>query len=298
MQPFIEANTVPITLDELKNDHIIPVFTRNNQPLISQGQFVDLTMDVARSLGPTTQPEIRVSHPIKGRIPSASHKDARDLEDHEKTLYFERCMFITRIPSITKEVDGHQLTLVVGGVKAYNLDKINGHRKASQHFKVFIGFQVKVCSNLCVWTDGAKLDLKVDQPGELSLFINELIEGFNPDAQLNAMQKLKEVELDEQQFAHLIGKCRMYPHLPYQMKRSIPGLSLGDSQVSRVVKMYYSDPDFGVRDGKIDLWSLYNLFTAANKSSYLDSVLDKHVNAAEFVGLISDRKGTMSWYFN
>ncbi|RLD22271.1 MAG: hypothetical protein DRI69_01675 [Bacteroidetes bacterium] len=65
-KPFVEANTVPVSLQELTADHIIPVFTRNNQPLISQAQFIDLTRDMLTDLNGSSfsLPEIRVSHPI------------------------------------------------------------------------------------------------------------------------------------------------------------------------------------------------------------------------------------------
>ena len=33
--------------------------------------------------------EIRVSHQIKGRVPEAIHKNVKDLQEHEKTQYFE-----------------------------------------------------------------------------------------------------------------------------------------------------------------------------------------------------------------
>ncbi len=59
----------------------------------------------------------------------------------------------------------------------------------------------------------------------------------------------------------------MYNHLPD--KAEIPELMITDSQISSVVKGYYSDPDFSCRNGEIGLWNLYNLITDANKSSYI-----------------------------
>jgi len=301
-KPFIEANTVPVTLQELTTDHIIPVFTRNNEPLISQAQFIDLTREMVMDFGGSSlsEPEIRVSHPIKGRIPSAKHKNAADLEPHEMTLYYERCMFIYRIPSLSREVNGQHLDLIVGGVKAYNLDKINGQREALQHFKLFIGYQVKVCSNLCTWTDGAKLDAKVSSLDHLALDFRQLIDGYNPIEQVNALSRLQEVNISEKQFAQMIGRCRMYPHLPSDLKKTIPQLSLSDSQISKVVNGYYKDDVFSRNNREIDLWSLYNLFTSANKSSYLDTVVDKNVNAAGFVSTLAkvvDNKSDF-WYLN
>jgi hypothetical protein len=76
----------------------------------------------------------------------------------------------------------------------------------------------------------------------------------------------------------------MYIHLPNDVKKDIPPILFGDTQISAVVKDYYRDESF-CRDnsGNINLWKLYNLFTGVNKSSYIDSFLDRSVNAFNFV---------------
>ena len=38
----------------------------------------------------------------------------------------------------------------------------------------------------------------------------------------------------------------------------------------------------GKGDGNINLWNVYNLFTQANKSSYIATFLDRNLNAFEF----------------
>lgn len=48
------------------------------------------------------------------------HKSAKDLLDHEKTKYYERMAFIIRIPSITTDIYGNTLSLMIDGVRAYN----------------------------------------------------------------------------------------------------------------------------------------------------------------------------------
>ena len=65
-------------------------------------------------------PEVRVSHQIKGRTADAIYKSVKELLDHEKTQYFERMAFIIRIPSITEKINGNDVALTVGGVRAYN----------------------------------------------------------------------------------------------------------------------------------------------------------------------------------
>src|SRR5688572_4121466 len=76
-KPFIEANTGEASLHEIKRQHIIPVFIKDNEPVISQVDFIESTLDVLQSLMPSEsilEPSIRLSHPIKGRVPEAKGK--------------------------------------------------------------------------------------------------------------------------------------------------------------------------------------------------------------------------------
>ena len=43
-------------------------------------------------------PSIRVSHQIKGRVPSAIGKPVKELKENEKTIYYERMAFLIEIP--------------------------------------------------------------------------------------------------------------------------------------------------------------------------------------------------------
>ena len=100
---FIEANTKQVSLEHLKNDCIIPVFAKDNESTISHYQFINKTREIAQDLFPEFQvaePNIRISHLIKGRIPSAIGKPAKELKEHEKTLYYERCAFAIEIPEV------------------------------------------------------------------------------------------------------------------------------------------------------------------------------------------------------
>ncbi|MGI8950082.1 MAG: DUF3871 family protein [Chitinophagaceae bacterium] len=246
-------------------------------------------------------PNIRLSHPIKGRISEAKYKAASELLEHEKTLYYECMAFVIEIPSICDEIDGNVLSLCVGGVKSYTLDNLYNKKGADEHFKIFIGFKNTVCTNLCVWTDGYIGDLKVQSIGQLQACIRTLIENYNANFQMHQMRQLTEYSITEQQFATLVGKCRMYAHLPQQMKKNIPALMLGDTQLGIVCKDYYKDNSFCQdSDGNINLWRLYNLFTGANKSTYIDNFLDRNVNAYLFVEQLrfAFEKKTDNWFLN
>ena len=74
----------------------------------------------------------------------------------------------------------------------------------------------------------------------------------------------------------------------------------GDSQIGAVVKDYYNDQSFcRSSDGHISLWKLYNLFTGANKSTYIDQFVDRSANAYSFVEQIRwGLEGRTNWYIN
>jgi len=285
-RPFIQANTEVFSLQDIRTKHTIPAFAKCNEPLISHTDFIDLTYDITADIfqrEAILSPNIRLSHPIKGRVPEAKEKAAKDLLGHEKTIYYERMAFIIEIPTISDVVGGNKLSLTVGGVKAYNQANLYSKKGAEEHFKCFIGFQNKVCTNLCIWTEGIKADIKIRSIEELRNAIYCLIQEYNASSHLSKMQDLTNYHLTERQFAQLIGRCKMYNYLPTKVKADIPTLLFGDSQISTICKDYYRDKSFCRNDdGSIGLWKVYNLFTEANKSSYIDSFLDRSVNAFQF----------------
>ncbi len=303
-QSFIEANTSEVSFEEMMEKHIIPVFIKDNEPVISHTQFIEAMVYEVNKIyngEMILKPNIRVSHPIKGRIPEARNKAAHELLEQEKTLYYERMAFVIEIPSVSDDIDGSNLSLCVGGVKAYNLDNLYNRQGADQHFKIFIGFKNSVCTNLCVWTDGFVGDLKVSNIGQLQACIYSLISKYNLVYHLNEMRLLKDYSITEKQFATVVGKCRMYQHLPQKAKSEIPALYLGDSQINSVCKDYYKDNSFCKNDdGSINLWKLYNLFTSANKSTYIDNFIDRNVNAYNFAEAIrfALQNKSSNWFLN
>jgi hypothetical protein len=234
-------------------------------------------------------------------VPSARDKAASELHDHEKTLYYERMAFVIEIPTIGSEIDGNILSLTIGGVKAYNMDNLYGKKGTDEHFKVFIGFQNKVCTNLCVWSDGFIGDLTVRTTGQLKACIRSLLDSYNVVHQLHYLQQLPGYFLSEHQFATLIGRCRMYPHIPRSMQREISPLRFGDTQINSVVTDYYKDRSFcRMENGEISLWRVYNLLTNANKSTYIDCFLERSVSAYTLVEQIKNslKHQTFNWYLS
>ncbi len=111
---FMTANTSVVELTELKDKHTIPVFAKDNESTISHQEMIETIAFVADQIfggEVILKPAIRVSHPIKGRVPSAVGKPAKELLEHEKTLYFERMSFVIEIPTITGKVAKNSLNL-------------------------------------------------------------------------------------------------------------------------------------------------------------------------------------------
>lgn len=301
---FIAANTMGISLDEIRSKHVIPVFVRDNEPTISHVDFIEATQDAVAdcfSGEHILRPSIRVSHPIKGRIPDAKYKSAADLFDSERTIYFERMAFAIEIPTLSDVIGGNQVTLTIGGVKAYNQDNLYLKKGADEHFKIYIGYQNKVCTNMCVWSDGYVGDLKVSNIHQLGTAVRSMIENYSGQHHLNQMKQFTNYALTEQQFAHVIGRCRMYQYLPTKQKEGISPLLFGDQQIGAVCRDYYRDKSFCRNsEGGINLWRLYNLFTGANKSSHIDHFLSRSVNSFDLVEQIKNGLdgSSNSWFLN
>lgn len=301
---FITANTIGMTVREMSDQHVIPVFVRENEPVISHTEFIQAT---ERAVADTfygeqvLKPMVRVSHPIMGRVPEAKDKPAIDLLDHERTIYYERMAFAIEVPSTQRTVDGNRLSLCIGGVKSYGADNLFSRSVSDQHFKVFVGFKNLVCCNMCVRTDGYQGELKVKTADQLYYAIQSLLLSFPVTKALDELEQLPEYSISENQFAHVLGRCRMYTHLPTDVKRGIAPLLFNDTQIAAVCRDYYRDKSFSKgSDGSISLWRMFNLFTGVNKTSYIDTFLDRSVNASSFIQhLKSALAGSAtSWYLH
>jgi hypothetical protein len=286
---FIEANTIEVSLNHLKNDCTIPVFAKDNECTISHYEFINSTKEVVEdilSYKGVLKPDIRVSHVIKGRIPTAIGKPAKELLEHEKTIYYERMAFVIEIPEISEIINGNKLNLTIGGVRSYNQENLFS-KKSMEKFKVFIGFQNTVCTNLCISTDGLKEDLRVSSIMELRAKIYELINNYKKKEHLINMERMFRYSLTEIQFAHLIGKMKLFAYLSKEEKQMLFPLVMTDSQLNIVIKDYHTDAHFSKSENNtISFWNLYNLFTEANKSTYIDSNLERNVNAYAYVNYL------------
>lgn len=281
---FIEANTKDVDINHLRKDCVIPVFSKDNEVTISHPEFIETVWEAANHFfnGETIEePDIRVSHIVKGRIPEAIHKPVEELLEADKTQYYERMAFCFEVPSISETIEGSPLNLTIGGVRAYNHENLYS-KKGVEKFKLFIGFKNLVCTNMCVNTDGYMSEVKVMNTGDLYKEVIKLFQRYNISKHLYYLNAYKNSFLSEHQFAQFIGKTRLYQCLPAEEKKLLPELLMTDSQINIVAKSYYNDKNFGIVDDykEISMWNVYNLLTGANKSSYIDNFLDRSLNAS------------------
>lgn len=288
---FIDANTIEVTLEHLRNETITPVFAKDGEVAISHLQFVESMQNAVLNVFPdlrANHPVIRASHIIKGRIASSINKSNYELLETDKTIWYERIAFIIKIPGITQIVNGNELTLTVGGVRAFNKENLYS-KKSIEHFSVFIGFINKICTNLCISSDGFKDEFRVTNVLELQDRMELLFDNYNHEIHLGNMERFSKFELSQEQFAHLIGKMKLYHHLENSKRNRLHPIGFSDTQINTITKNYYKDKNFKAENnGSINLWKLYNIMTDSVKSSYIDSFLNRDCQAYEFIQMLAN----------
>ena len=299
---FIESNTSAITLEELSEKSIVPTFA-DNTLTVSHQSFIGSVMEAGKSVfGDLTPVEIRVSHQINGRVPSALQKKASELTDDEKTVYYQRMAFVCHVVGLSRTINNELVHLCIGGVRAYNEDKLYG-RQSPLKFKIFVGWQVRVCSNLCLSCSGFTGNIECMTTSDIKEKALELFNGFDPikDDELRTLEALGNTSITEEQFCKIVGRLRLYQALPNTTKTelALPNITVGDQAVNAVVRGYVENPNFKKEPGSdtITLWQLLQFFTEAVKQSYLDKWLDRERESVDFVfGIQRALEGTNPEY--
>ena len=298
---FLEANTNAITIEELAEQCVVPTWA-NQELTISHQDFISTVHDAACNVfaGETiNNPEIRVSHIVRGRIPSALNKRSSELLESEKTQFYQRLAFAFTIPSLHECINGQRLELCVGGVRNYSDLNLYRANRGMEKFTVFIGWRVNVCSNQVLTGEGVKLSFEVMSLHDLYKAVLDLFYNFNLDNDIQLLQSLTQMRLSETQFAQIVGRMRLYQALPSHLQRELPKLLINDSQINNVCRDYYSNPNFGTKDSSISMFDFHNLLTEANKSSYIDSYVQRAINATDVtVGISKALQGDSeySWF--
>lgn len=304
---FIEGPSHEVSMEELTFKNIIPTFS-DNSLTISHQKFIETTRKAAEVIfgsGNITGAETRCSHPIIGRIPSAQHKKASELRDDEKTIFYQRLAWIAHITTLTSSINGQQVSLTIGGTRSYAEDKLYA-RQNPQHFRIFIGFRVRVCSNMMLTTDGITGTFLSMTEADIFQNAFNLFQRFNEvkESTLYNLEALHKTWLSQEQFCKIIGRLRLYQALPNTQQKALPQILLGDSVVNAATKQYISNPNFGMGDGdgSISCWQLMQLLNEAVKNSYSDLWIERNANCTTFAsGIANALNGTdnsYGWFLN
>lgn len=302
---FIESNTNAITLEELSNN-LIPTWA-DNSLTISHTNFIKTVRNAAvQVFGNLTPVEIRTSHPIQGRRPEAIHKKQNELTENDKTIYYQRMAFISHVVGLSREVNGQIVNLTIGGVRNYADDQL--YRTATpQRFKVFVGWQVRVCSNMMLTCNGNSGVIQCLTEADVFQKAIELFTKFNPEREniLAQLGNLQSTRMTEQQFCNIIGRMRLYQALPVAEQHLLPPILLGDQAMNEATRGYFANPNFCKREGEdgISCWNFLQLMTEAVKSSYIDKFTDRNQNALDItLGIQNALNGTdeegYSWFLS
>ena len=298
---FLEANTNAITLEELAEQCVVPTWA-NQELTISHQDFINTVHDAACNVfaGETiNNPEIRVSHIVRGRIPSALGKRSSELLDSEKTQFYQRLAFAFTIPSLHECIDGQRLELCIGGVRNYSDLNLYRANRGMEKFVIYLGWRVNVCSNQVLTGDGVRLNIEVMSLHDLYKAVLDLFYNFNLEKDIQLLHSLTQTRLTESQFAQIVGRMRLYQALPSYLQREIPKLLITDSQINNVCRDYYNNPNFGHKDNTISLFDFHNLLTEANKSSYINDYVQRGINATEItvgIGKALQGDSEYSWF--
>ena len=264
---FLDANTNPVTLEELTTQCVVPTWA-NQELTIAHQDFISCVHDAACSFYAgerVNEPDIRVSHIVRGRTPQSLGKKASELLECEKTQFYQRLAFAFTIPTIIETVRGQRLELCIGGVRNYSDLNLYRASKGLEKFSVFVGWRVKICSNQILTGEGVRVNMEVTNIGELYRNVLELFHSFNPAKEIHLMQALSNTTLPETQFAQIVGRMRMFQALSPARQKAIPRLLITDSQINSVCRDYYHNEVFGAKDNAISMFDFHNLLTQVNK---------------------------------
>lgn len=304
---FIEGPSNEISMLDLTTKNIIPTFG-DNSLTISHQKFIETTRKAAEVIfgnGNVSPAEVRVSHPIIGRIPSAQHKKASELTDEEKTVFYQRLAWIAHIKNYNTSINGQEVSLTIGGTRSYHEDKLYG-RQSPTRLNLVIAFRVRLCSNMLCTHNGVSEKLLCMTEADIFQHAIQLFQHFNEvkEQTLYNLENLHNVWLSQEQFCKILGRLRLYQALPNAQQKQLPQILLGDSVINAATREYIKNPNFGMGDGdgSLSCWMLMNLLNEAVKSSYTDLWIDRNANCTEFAAgiakAINGEDNGYNWFLN
>ena len=304
---FIESNTNEITLEELKNKCVVPVFG-DNSLTISHQNFIEKVYQAANDcfLGEQLgNIECRVSHPVIGRIPTALHKKASELREDEKTLFYQRMAFCFEIKSISKTLNEEEVHLCALGGWLLLFLLLCAVAVSGMAPQVWGGVVLLLVLPVGTWGMNFLLKEKLEAMSDLDIYQSaiKLFTSFEPEVNLRLLENLGRTRLTIQQYCQLIGRLRLYQVLPLSEQKELPTILLGDSQINAATKGFVSNENFGERGlGSISCWQLMQLLNEAAKSSYIDKWLERNQNATDIaIGIqkaLTGEDNGFSWFLS
>ena len=282
---FIESNTQAITIEELATRCIVPTFSDNSLTIAHQNAIAAVYKAAEDVFGELTPPECRVSHAINGRVASAIHKPTKDLTDEEKTIFYQRLAFVAHVKSLTRIVAGQKIELTIGMCRAYNEDKLYS-RKSPEKMKIFVGWKVRVCSNLCLTCNGNSGTVEVLTEADVYQKAYQLFRRFDSEKEdtLKLIENLNNTRISESLFCYIIGRLRLYQALSTEQQKNLPTIEIGDQVAFATVRGFVSNPNFGMKEGEssISMFEMLQLFNEAIKQTYIDKWVDRNQNCTDF----------------
>lgn len=297
---FIESNTQAVTYEDLKSDYV-PSFGGDSELTIPHANFIDVVRRSAETVfGEVSDFDARVSHPVVARKQEALYKKQEDLKDEDTTRFFQRMCFIYKVKNLTRQINGQEVNLIIGGVRSYNEDKLYG-KKSAEKFSIFCGWRVSVCSNMMVSCDGNSGVVECMTELDLMEKAMQLFTSFNPIKEDNLMQlkNLWNTKLNEAEFCNLVGRLRLYQALTPQERKELglPVITFGDSVCNGAVRNYTSNPNFGRETGELNCWNLMQLFNEAVKQCYIDVWLGRNQECTDLaLGIQKSKMGIENPY--
>ena len=298
---FLEGPSTAISLKDLTEKSIVPFYKDGES--ISHQAFITTVMEAAKIVwGDVSEPQIRVSHLIRGKKNEAIGKST--LSDNEFSQYYERMAFKCEISNIKGFISGQDLTLSIAGVRSYYGSRFHS-KKPAEKFSICVGHTVFCCDNQCIRTDGTKIGIQCYDIASLFKEAITLFMGFNIEKSLLSFDSLQNAVLSESQFCSVLGRMRLLNAMSPSEQKKHPAILMGDSQMNAVARLaLQEDNPFRANpvDGSISLWNFHNLLTESIKSSYIDLALPRFANATDLsVGLASALDGmdqTDDWFLN
>ena len=135
-------------------------------------------------------------------------KRKEELKPEDETIYYQRMAFCFHIRTMSRKMNGEEVHLCIGGVRSLNEENLY-NRKSPEKFKIFIGWRVKVCSNLMLTNDGLTGRLEVMSDADIYSSALRLFQDFNPEQNLRLLENLGRTRISQEQFCQIIGRLRL-----------------------------------------------------------------------------------------